>query len=191
MSQSAIRAERDKVELERAKLQLGFAKRKEKRLEAEDKAAEESGGQFEPTTGALARRFGIGINTITGMLKEPEAPKRHGPKGYRVAEWGAYLLKRRRETDGVLRLNALREDAEREKVRARKMANDAKAGKVVAVERVAKWARRFSQEVADAIASVRERAAMRGADAILLKSAEEMSQEVKHIIATGLEAWRD
>jgi len=190
-SDFAIKVERQRVALERGKIQLEIDKSRLGKIKADEEAdaGATRDNRFEKTIYALALRFGIGKNTMAGLMKNADAPRRHGKKGYMVTEWGAWMLRRREMPEAVEAGLRLKNANAEEILRSRKMANDERAGKMMPVEKVAAYVRRYSKEVADAIASVRERAAMRGLDAGLLKSAEEMSAEVNHIISERLAEW--
>ena len=185
-----FRLARQQLELKRGKIRLQMDQRRWDKLQEEDEAeaAEADGGKgdgearYERTVSALATRFGISRTTMAGLTRAPDAPRKHGKKGYIVTEWGQWLLKRKMlapvesaERSARARLIAAKADAA-------EMANKIKAGKFVGVAEVADFIRFYSKAVADAIDSARNRAIMRGLDAGLVKVAEEMAAEVHHVI---------
>lgn len=145
--------------------------------------------RYEPTTKALGERFGIGINAVTGLLKEPESPKRRGRKGYLVSEWGAYFLKRRASSKEVVRARELQAENLKEIIRARRLANDEKERKMVPREAVLAWCSRYGKLVNDIMGGLRDRAVLEGLEPRLVKCAEDMGEEAKRLLCEGLAEW--
>lgn len=186
---AGVKLARQRVALERGKIGLELDARKLRRLKAEDKADESAvaNPQREPSAKRLAERFGIGVNTIAGLMREPEAPRRHGAKGYLVAEWGAYFLKRRRETETDREIRKLKLELAKETLHARAMENAKREGRFMSREEHARTFREFAKLVIDAVVAVRERVAFRTSAPELLQAAEEMEAEIRGMIRKGLE----
>lgn len=181
-----------KVDYARKRIRLGREEAEEARRKAEEEAeahgAAEGGAKVYRSFSALAAHFEISRKALRKLSSAEDAPRK-GRNGYSVREWSAYLLRGKNLSMEERAERSARVRYIEAQAAAREMANAERAGKMMPVEKVAEYVRRYSKEVADAIASVRERAAMRGLDAGLLKSAEEMSAEVNHIISERLAEW--
>lgn len=183
-SDFAIKLERQRVALERGKIQLEIDQRKLGKIRADDEADanDKKDGRYEKTIYALALRFGIGKNTMAGLMKNADAPRRHGKKGYMVTEWGAWMLRRREMPEAVEAGLRLKNANAEEILRSRKMANDERAGRMMERTRHEEEMREFAKAVGDAVGAMRQRAAMRGADATVVRVVEETAAELRHEI---------
>lgn len=186
-----FRLARQQLELKRGKIRLQMDQRRWDKLQEEDEAeaAEADGGKgdgearYERTVSALATRFGISRTTMAGLTRAPDAPRKHGKKGYLVPEWGVYLLKRRQTPVEEQKERKLREENIREIVRARKRENDAKEGKIISREEHREVLREVVGKIMDAVRAFPQRVAMLSTSPELRDAAEGMLAEVLHEIA--------
>lgn len=179
---AAIRYERERLKLERAKLALA---RDEARLAAMKEADDaRATGKYETTLEDLAARFGMSRQCLAGMMRQPGAPRKHGNKGYLVKEWGEWLLTPApisEEKQRTLRLRTAIWNARAEELERR---NAERAAKFVPTDEVISWTKEYWKSVLDAVALLPQMVAARLPDSeVAAVVARETMEEVRHIVA--------